>query len=579
MNPPLSAEQLTTLCELIYLLYDGRITPDDRARLEDWVCHHQEARRVYVQYMHLFASICWHKSQSPPPAAPAPAAPEHEGRATLFGFLADAFRAGGDFLARPFVVSLAFAVVLPSLILTVLFVSLYRQPAPSLTTQPTVAIQAAESPAVPPPVAWVTKAHECEWRDGGNALVAGSRLLPGRRLRLAKGLLEITFAHGARVLLEGPVDFNPKSADIAVLSFGSLVAHVSGEAKGFAVETPAATIVDLGTEFGVAVDGEAWAATVHVFDGEVELNVPAFDGGPPVQHHVTAGHTGRVARPDGQHGATFTETTSAVDRFVREIPGTGERSDAITADFSGGNGDATPDQFPGVAGAGWAGAWTWPETKEGRLRGTVEQADPILGGGDYLRVEAERTSGRSLIRQQIERSIEVNGAVDLRKPYVVSFSLRIDSLGRFLGDTQNSFAVCSTSTADLDKDIPRSGWRIHFSDKRFDQVVARNWYFASGTEGGGSARIDSGIPVREGDTYSFRILFDPVAKQWSPSIAVNGGKWTRFDAVGVRSPGSAEELQYWSQLRLYWVLGNGNQGADVEKIGFSIDSVRISPAY
>ena len=52
------------------------------------------------------------------------------------------------------------------------------------------------------------------------------------------------------------------------LKRGKLTAKVAGRAKGFTVETPSATLVDLGTEFAADVDRDG-NGEVHVFRGEV----------------------------------------------------------------------------------------------------------------------------------------------------------------------------------------------------------------------------------------------------------------------------------------------------------------------
>ncbi|HBO44289.1 MAG TPA: hypothetical protein DD670_10230 [Planctomycetaceae bacterium] len=578
MNTPLSAEQLAMLCDLIFALYDGRITPEDRARLEDWVCHHQEARRVYVQYMNLFASICWDKGQSSPPTT---ASPEHGTRAPLLGFLADTFRAGGDFLARPLVMSLLFTVVLPSLILTVVLVSLYSQPAPKVASQPKAVARFAEAPAVPSRVAWVTKVHQCEWRNASDALSEGDALSPGRQILLAKGLLEITFAHGARVLLEGPVAFDPKRADMGVLNSGNLVAHVSGEARGFAVETPAATIVDLGTEFGVAVDDEGSAATVHVFQGEVELSVPAFPSGPPVQHHLTAGRTGLVARSDGQPNATFTETASAADRFVRRIPGVGERADAVVADFSGGNGDKTPNQFPGVAGAGWAAAWDVRSLPELNCDVSIEESHPLLGGGKYLHVVMRRDPFSTGARAWagINRRMEAKNSVDLSRRYVITFNLRIDALSpSWVKDDRMSICGRSRSQDEhaVDEQGGSIGWHIYVADRGGRGDGAKEWLFHRRNAAGSGAAVPSGIAVREGSVYSFRIAVDPDAKQWTPSIAVDGGPPTAFKPMLMRSVGTAKQNQYWPFLHFYWLTHARDKTNTTDKLGFALDSLEIT---
>lgn len=118
-------------------------------------------------------------------------------------------------------------------------------------------------------IAVLTRALNLQWDRDTMKPVPGSPLLPGW-LRLKSGQLQIEFYQGARVTLEGPAEFQLVSAGEAFCRHGKLSAHVPPQAKGFRVNTPAGTIVDLGTEFGLTVN--PGRAEVHVFDGEIELH-------------------------------------------------------------------------------------------------------------------------------------------------------------------------------------------------------------------------------------------------------------------------------------------------------------------
>ena len=90
--------------------------------------------------------------------------------------------------------------------------------------------------------------------------------LDGRKLELAAGTAELTFARGARIVIQGPATLEVLSANEMQLDRGKLAASVPGPAIGFAVLTPTAAVVDLGTEFGVEVD-EAGATNLTVLRG------------------------------------------------------------------------------------------------------------------------------------------------------------------------------------------------------------------------------------------------------------------------------------------------------------------------
>lgn len=128
------------------------------------------------------------------------------------------------------------------------------------------------------PVARVTGATDCVWAAGEDGLKFGDTLRPGERLRLDRGVLQLTYETGAKVVVEGPVDMVMTTAIEAKLSAGKIAAAVPRFARGYTIITPTAEVVDLGTEFGVAVD-QSGASEVHVFDGDV------------------------VSRPVGEHGS------------------------------------------------------------------------------------------------------------------------------------------------------------------------------------------------------------------------------------------------------------------------------------
>jgi anti-sigma factor RsiW len=118
------------------------------------------------------------------------------------------------------------------------------------------------------PVARVTGLTDCAWPSGEKGLKFGDTLRPGERLRLTRGVLQLTYDTGAKVVVEGPVDMVMTTGVEAKLSAGKIAAAVPRFARGYTIITPTAEVVDLGTEFGVSVDN-AGASEIHVFDGDV----------------------------------------------------------------------------------------------------------------------------------------------------------------------------------------------------------------------------------------------------------------------------------------------------------------------
>lgn len=119
-------------------------------------------------------------------------------------------------------------------------------------------------------VAVLTRGLNLDWESA--AIAPGTPLSPGL-LKLRSGIAQIEFYQGAGVLIEGPAEFQLVSSGEATCTRGKLSANVPSQARGFRINTPKGTIVDLGTEFGLDVSESN--AEVHVFKGEVELHQAA----------------------------------------------------------------------------------------------------------------------------------------------------------------------------------------------------------------------------------------------------------------------------------------------------------------
>ncbi len=116
-------------------------------------------------------------------------------------------------------------------------------------------------------VAVLMSADHAQW--SGYSPKQGMPLAP-TVLHLTHGLAQIEFYQGARVTLEGPAKFELLSTNSARCTQGKLSAHVPPQAKGFRIETPKGTLVDLGTDFGL--DMNMPSPEIHVFKGEVQLH-------------------------------------------------------------------------------------------------------------------------------------------------------------------------------------------------------------------------------------------------------------------------------------------------------------------
>jgi len=294
-------------------LVEGYISDQQRQRLEELVCADPVAKRTYVEYLNLHATLYRYNSATTPPVA-APGLAAGEDQLLWPGLVSDVLRAAGEFLSRSFVLTLLLAVGLPAIVLVVLVIDLARQP-----------VARAPEPAAPAAVAKIAVAKitdllDCVWADRDGKRPAGTKLFAGEQLELKQGLAEVAFVGGAKVILRGPATFRIGGASGGRLGEGSLAATVPPGARGFTVDTPHAKVVDLGTEFGVVVaaDGRAEA---HVFVGQVEVAAAAGTSqAAPTTKRLRAGEAVEIRVPEAGKTPELVAMAAEVERFVRRLP-------------------------------------------------------------------------------------------------------------------------------------------------------------------------------------------------------------------------------------------------------------------
>ena len=163
-------------------------------------------------------------------------------------------------------------------------------------------------------VAWLVNAQDCLWA-GVESATPGRDMRAGKTLRLERGLAEIEFDRGARLILQGPATLELVSGNAARLLRGAMTAHVPPKARGFTIESPQGKVIDLGTEFGLSIDGRG-GTSVRVFEGTVEA-APLAGSAPAA--FVTL-HEDQVARIDGRTVDLRTGDAGAdAARYVRVI--------------------------------------------------------------------------------------------------------------------------------------------------------------------------------------------------------------------------------------------------------------------
>jgi hypothetical protein len=163
-------------------------------------------------------------------------------------------------------------------------------------------------------IAWLCNAQNCQWAQD---MAPAGDMQAGKVLRLERGLAEIRFQMGARILMEGPASLELISSNSARLVRGKLSAKVPNSAKGFQIITPKGKVVDLGTEFGMAVE-EDGTTLVYVFAGNVEAHADAGASGPARVLSVPEKQGARID-VDGV-SLKPAQLEPALTPFVRHIP-------------------------------------------------------------------------------------------------------------------------------------------------------------------------------------------------------------------------------------------------------------------
>ncbi len=233
--------------------------------------------------------------------------------ARYWRFIAQTVRTGhestGARLSLSFVVS---ALVVGSMLVLMAFWA-----APSFRSWRSQRAVVSERPAAT--VARLTGVVDVAWAPGTRTRTPGDPVPQDEPIVLTSGLIEIQFVKGTKVLVEGPATFIARDRNQGYLSRGKLVAQVPRRANGFKLQTPQATIVDLGTEFGVEVD-ESGKTDVHVFQGNVLAELNGAETADRTVSRVLAAN--ESARFDTANATIDVAASTAVVRqqFVRTLP-------------------------------------------------------------------------------------------------------------------------------------------------------------------------------------------------------------------------------------------------------------------
>jgi len=112
---------------------------------------------------------------------------------------------------------------------------------------------------------------DCEWYVEHELRTEAESYRSGDIIRVTSGKLSLRYTNGIEVVLHPSSAYQLISEMNARILLGRLTATVSEAGIGFSVITPRATVIDLGTEFGIEVNHNG-ATDVVVFKGEVDVD-------------------------------------------------------------------------------------------------------------------------------------------------------------------------------------------------------------------------------------------------------------------------------------------------------------------
>lgn len=283
------SDELNDFEELLIHAEDGTLNDTDAERLREILRTNESARRRYVQIQMLNAAMSLEGDIALPltPDAASVSASSLQPETQR--------DQSGDFQNNRVVKKTSWPLVAATIVGCLLAGRWLYLESTSSTKSPAVLETPKE--ATSQGIALLTRLVDVVWDSADQTQEVGDALGPGR-VAIKSGFVQIEFFCGATVVIEGPADFELKSAKLAKLRSGQLRAEVPPAARGFSIDVDDMTVVDLGTEFGLSVGSDG--TTVQVFDGEVEVHQPGA-----AKKRLTTGQA--VARAGGQLvGATST---------------------------------------------------------------------------------------------------------------------------------------------------------------------------------------------------------------------------------------------------------------------------------
>ncbi len=299
-----------TLQQLMCAMLDGELDDAGRQRLGDLLRSDANLRQQYLDFMATQAMIQPHLNREAaltaftPLRASDPSVADPSARRSLLSLQRPAVR-----FALAAMLILCFGVI--------------------ASVVSTLGMRHSETRPALPAVATLTGTIDAVFGPSDLPTEAGSQL-SGGFLRLRSGTATIDFYDGAEVTLHGPCEFGVNSESRGFLRSGKITAFVPTQAHGFTVGAPACAVVDLGTRFGMSVEGGD--TQVHVLQGRVIVQRDAVQDVPldiGQALSVTAdGQTHRIAFNGSEFAPPATEPIEEAGDLIRNVHATASSSES-----------------------------------------------------------------------------------------------------------------------------------------------------------------------------------------------------------------------------------------------------------
>jgi ferric-dicitrate binding protein FerR (iron transport regulator) len=352
------------LIRLLNLLTAGTIAAEEHDRLEGILQKHPEARRHYFAFLDLDLGLrelaLGRSAEIPPPVG--------------FSLPSGSNVPVGSTRPRRSFRAYGIATAVAAIAIGLLFGLYIWRPGVSTLALPPQEIAAVTTDGQPMSdnLATLIFVDECHWNSDTGPLLEGQRLAKGE-LHLLAGLAMVRFDGGAVAVLSGDVRLDLESRGSVRLHHGRLTVQAPDEAVGFTVRTLVSDMVDLGTEFAVAVD-RGGATELHVLDGAVEYREPA--GNPGSGRLLRSGQAVRFDQATTEPRSVKVNAKPLQQLLAEAKPKPREDLLQVYEGFQYEPGSIPVDTADG--GWGWKGPWRLRNSEERNVREPDSTVDMLI---------------------------------------------------------------------------------------------------------------------------------------------------------------------------------------------------------